>query len=299
MFELHQLRCFVAVASEMNFHRAAERLNMTQPPVSRQVQVLERQLGVQLFDRTRRSIRLTAAGERFYFEARDLLRRAEDAKVIARSVASGHLGNVSIAFIPIAAVPIVPIIATKLAKELPNIRIVLNEMMTGEQIERLRTGRMDIGILRRPDNKLPGEQKLLLREPYRLAVHCDHPFATREDITIQDLDDQNLLMYSPGHGRYGYELLNPMFAAKGVRPNVIQHLGQGISMLALVNAGYGMALVPDGLRQLRLENVVIRSIELPPEATADYHIVMSEDRKDDPAVRQVFEMICGAFGAEQ
>ena len=85
MFELHQLRCFVAVASELNFHRAAEHLNMTQPPVSRQVQVLERQLGVQLFDRSRRTIRLTAAGERFYFEARDLLRRAEDAKVLRLS----------------------------------------------------------------------------------------------------------------------------------------------------------------------------------------------------------------------
>ncbi|MGJ8569385.1 MAG: LysR family transcriptional regulator [Hoeflea sp.] len=297
MFELHQLRCFVAVASELNFHRAAERLNMTQPPVSRQVQVLERQLGVQLFDRSRRTIRLTAAGERFYFEARDLLRRAEDAKVIARSVASGHLGNVSLAFIPIAAVPIVPIIATKLAKELPEIRIVLNEMMTGEQVERLRTGRIDIGILRRPDSNLPGEQKLLLREPYRLAVHCDHPFATREDIRIQDLDDQDLLMYSPGYGRYGYELLNPMFVAKGVRPNIIQHLGQGISMLTLVNAGHGMALVPEGLGLLRLENVVMRPIVLPPEATADYHIVMSDERRDDPAVRQVFEKICAAFGA--
>ena len=190
-----------------------------------------------------------------------------------------------------------PIIATKLAKELPEIRIVLNEMMTGEQVERLRTGRIDMGILRQPDKKLPGEQRLLLREPYRLAVHCNHPFATREAITIQDLDEQDLLMYSPGHGWYGYELLNPMFAAKGVRPNVIQHFGQGISMLALVNAGHGMALVPDGLRILRLENVVMRTIEMPPEATADYHIVMSEDRKNHPAVRQVFEKICGVFGA--
>ncbi|WP_417274326.1 LysR family transcriptional regulator [Celeribacter halophilus] len=296
MFELHQLRCFVAVASEMNFHRAAERLNMTQPPVSRQVQVLERQLGVQLFDRTRRTIRLTAAGERFHVEARELLRRAEDAKVIARSVASGHLGNVSLAFIPIAAVPIVPVIATKLAEDLPNIQIVLNEMMTGEQIERLRTGRIDIGILRRPDSTLPGEQRLLLREPYKLAVHREHPFATRDDITIQDLHGEDLLMYSPGHGWYGYGLLHPIFAAHDVRPNFVQHVGQGISMLTLVNVGYGMALVPEGLRLLRLENVDLRPIELPPEATADYHIVMSEARKDDPAVRQVFQLICDAFG---
>lgn len=297
MFELHQLRCFVAVASEMNFHRAAERLNMTQPPVSRQVQVLERQLGVQLFDRSRRTIRLTAAGDRFYFEARDLLRRAEDARIIARSVASGHLGNVSLAFIPIAAVPIVPIIATKLARELPEIRIVLNEMMTGEQVERLRTGRIDIGILRHPDSTLPGEQKLLLREPYRLAVHRDHPFATRENLTIQDLDGQDFIMYSPGYGRYGYELLKPMFAARDVRPNIIQHLGQGISMLTLVNAGHGMALVPEGLGLLRLENVVMRSIELPAEATADYHIVMSDECRDNPAVRQVFDKISEAFCA--
>jgi len=296
MFELHQLRCFVAVASEMNFHRAAERLNMTQPPVSRQVQVLERQLGVQLFDRTGRSIRLTAAGERFFYEARDLLRRAEDAKVIARSVASGHLGNVSLAFIPIAAVPIVPVITTRLAKALPDIRIVLSEMLTGEQIERLRTGQIDIGILRRPEGKVPGEQKRLHSEPYSLAVHRDHPFATRDDLTIQDLDGQDLLMYSPGPGWYGYELLHPIFAANGVRPNFVQHVGQGISMLTLVDVGYGMALVPDGLRLLRLENVVIRPIDLPPETTSDYHIVMSETRQNDPAVRQVFDAACDAFG---
>src|SRR5690606_25154416 len=131
MFELSQLRCFVAVAEELHFGRAAQRLNMTQPPLSRQVQLLERILGVVLLDRTSRSVRLTPAGRSFLIEARRILRLAETASLTTRRIASGEEGRVAIGFTAASGYSFLPQLVELSRTRLPGVDLALREMVTG------------------------------------------------------------------------------------------------------------------------------------------------------------------------
>ena len=150
MFELTQLRCFTTVATELNFRRAAERLNMTQPPLSRQIQLLEHHLGVELFTRTTRSVALTAAGRAFFIEAQNLLERAQQAAITARRFAEGDIGSVNISFVGSAVYEFLPKVIAEARLKQPQVKIDLTEMNTYQQHEALRAWRIDLGIARAP-----------------------------------------------------------------------------------------------------------------------------------------------------
>ena len=150
MFELSQLRCFVAVAEELHFGRAALRLNMTQPPLSRQIQILERVLDVTLLERSNRAVRLTPAGQRFLTDARHLLKLAESAAVLARRMANGKAGSINIGFTATSAYSYVPALVAACRRELPDIEISLKEMVSSDQLKRLDSGEIDIALLRPP-----------------------------------------------------------------------------------------------------------------------------------------------------
>jgi DNA-binding transcriptional LysR family regulator len=291
MFELKQLRCFVAVASEMNFHRAAKRLHMTQPPLSRQIQILEQEIGVQLIDRSGRSIRLTAAGNRFFVEAQDLLRRAEEAALSTRAAASGLEGSVTLGFVPISTLNLLPRIMPSLEARMPDVRIMLREMLTLQQIEALNSGRHDLGILRAPRKRGAVPIRRLLREDYYLAMHESHPFCERSALILSDLNDQNLLMYSPSEGWYGYDIFNSIFTTHDVRPRFVQYFGETLTMLSLVNVGSGLALVSESAQQLGFSAVRFKPISLPKEAVSEYFLAYSPSRISDPAVRSVYDTI--------
>ncbi|HET9511057.1 MAG TPA: LysR family transcriptional regulator, partial [Sphingomonas sp.] len=140
MFELSQLRCFVAAAEELHFGRAAQRLNMTQSPLSRQIQLLERILDVTLLERTSRNVALTPAGRVFLIEARRIVRLAESAQLAARRVAKGDAGKVAIGFTAVSGYSLVPQIVAAARAALPNIELELREMVTGDQVDALLTG---------------------------------------------------------------------------------------------------------------------------------------------------------------
>src|SRR6478752_2927473 len=138
-FELRQLRCFVAAAEELHFGRAAQRLNMTQSPLSRQIQLLEHILDVKLLERTSRSVALTPAGRVFLIEARRIVRLAESAALSARRVAQGDAGRVAIGFTAVSGYSLLPEIVARARATLPNIELELREMVSGEQIDALLT----------------------------------------------------------------------------------------------------------------------------------------------------------------
>jgi DNA-binding transcriptional LysR family regulator len=295
MFELKQLRCFVAVASEMNFHRAADRLNMTQPPLSRQIKQLEHAIGIELFNRSGRQIRLTPGGERFLLEARDLLRRAEDSALVARAVATGQQGSVTLGFVPIATLGLLPRIVPVLSQEFPAIRLVLQEMLTLHQVQALTSGRHDLGILRTPPSREGLQFRLLRRERYLLAIYRDHPLATRDDLTLRELEGRDMLMYSPGAGWYGHDRIRALFVEAGVQPNFVQYFGETLTMLSLVNVDAGVALVTESARDLQLANVVYREIALPRDLRSEFWLAFSPQRINDPVVRRVHDRILGLF----
>src|ERR1700756_2427440 len=170
MFDLNQLRCFVAVAEELHFGRAAARLNMTQPPLSRQIQVLEHIIDAPLLERTSRSVKLTPAGRSFLPEARRFLKLAESASQVARRIALGKTGSLKIGYTAAAAYGYLPELIGACRQRLPDVDFSLKEMVSGEQPEALATGQIDPGLLRPPVGRPEFATKRVLAEPLLAAI---------------------------------------------------------------------------------------------------------------------------------
>jgi len=290
MFELTQLRCFTAVATELNFRRAAERLNMTQPPLSRQIQLLEHHLGVELFTRSTRSVALTAAGRAFFVEAQNLLERAQQAALSARRFAEGDIGSVNISFVGSAVYEFLPKVITEARIKQPHINIDLAEMNTYQQHEALRARRIDLGIARTPLLDPGYASECLVREPFVLAIPSSHPLAASAEVSVGDLDRQPFLMYS--HAAYPpfNELLTGMLRSARVAPEYVQWLGSSLTILALVNAGMGLALVPRCATSVVFKNVKFRAIDLGEGVQSELHLIWREEN-DNPAFAMLLQAI--------
>ncbi|MBV7562243.1 LysR substrate-binding domain-containing protein [Pseudomonas sp. sia0905] len=297
MFELAQLRCFTTVATELNFRRAAERLNMTQPPLSRQIQLLEHSLGVELFTRSTRSVALTAAGRAFFIEAQNLLERAHQAAASARRFAAGDIGSVSISFVGSAVYEFLPRVIAEARLNQPQVKISLSEMNTHQQHEALRTRRIDLGIVRQPLLQAGYENECLVREPFVLAIPRQHPLAAVGQVGVRDLDGAPFLMYS--HAAYPpfNELLTGMFRSAGVAPEYVQWLGSSLTILALVNAGMGLALVPRCATNVVFKDVCFREIDLGEGIQSELHLTWRSNN-DNPACLMLLEAIRAAVAAE-
>lgn len=294
MFELAQLRSFVALAEELHFGRAAARLNMTQSPLSRQLQQLEHVVGAPLVERSSRFVRLTAAGKAFLVDARAILRSSEEALVTARRVARGEGGVVTLGFIPVASYKLLPRLVAFVADELPHVQLVLKEMVTADQAEALGAGRLDAGILRMPIERRGLEAIPISREPFVVAVPAGRPLAGGRPLTLKDLDRQPLVMYAPVESRYHHDLVSSLFRVAGIGPNPVQYAREIHTMLALVGAGLGVALVPEVAGTLRLPGVELQPIALTPEVFSELTFVWRK-RADNPALRALTEELLPRF----
>ncbi|MCP4564579.1 MAG: LysR family transcriptional regulator [Bosea sp.] len=283
MFELSQLRCFVAVAEELHFGRAAARLNMTQPPLSRQIQILERVLDVVLLERSNRTVKLTPAGQSFLAEARRLLKLAESAALLAKRVANGKAGSINIGFTATSAYSYVPRLVAACRRELPDVEVALKEMVSGDQLKRLDSGEIDIGLLRPPIPRRGLGAFRVMAEPLIAAVPAGHPLARGESVALPDLASEPFIMYAPYEARYFHDLLVELFSRAGLVPNYVQHLAQIHSILAMVHSGVGVALVPETAVNLRFSGVALRPLDLPRHRPAELFFV-SRDDNDNPLV---------------
>ena len=207
MFSLSRLSCFIAVAEELHFGRAAERLHMTQPPLSRQIQQLEHELGVQLIERSSRAVSLTAAGAAFLPDARRIVALAESAALTVARVPAGDLGTVTVGFTGASARAVLPRLMQRAREILPDVRLVLREMVTSAQIDGLAGGDLDLGIVRPPISRPGIATRPLHHERLVAAVPADHDLADVEHLAIEDFDGQPVIMYSPTEARYFNELL--------------------------------------------------------------------------------------------
>ncbi|MDP4005228.1 LysR substrate-binding domain-containing protein [Methylobacterium sp. NEAU K] len=290
MFDFSQLRCFVAVAEELHFGRAAARLNMTQPPLSRQIQVLERILDVQLLERTSRSVRLTAAGRSFLPEAQRILRLAETATQVTRQVAAGRAGVLKLGFTAASAYDFLPRLVTALRRTLPDVTLSLREMVSKDQIEDLLAGRIDAALVRPPVTHPDLIAVRALAEPLVVALPAGNPLAAREHLTPGDLGREPIIAYAPNEARYFHDLVLGLFAEAEIQPRIVQHLTQIHAILALVRAALGIALVPAAAERLRFEGVVFRPLLLPAPRPAELFLAWRRDA-DDPLIAPLVSIV--------
>lgn len=290
MFELSQLRCFAAVAEELHFGRAAARLHMTQPPLSRQVQLLEQRLGVTLLERTSRSVRLTSAGRSFLADARQILRLAESATLSVRRAARGESGSVTIGFTAASGYGVMPGMIARCRARVPDVEINLREMVTMEQVEALGAGGLDLALLRPHTSLEEFDSVRLIREPLVVALPSSHPLARdRRDPALADFEGMPFVMYSPIEARYFHDLVAAAFTTAGVRPEYTQYTSQIHSIIALVAAGIGAALVPEAATSLHFEGVIFRPIRKARAMQPVELYVAWKSDNDNPARESVLE----------
>ncbi|MDV7243424.1 MULTISPECIES: LysR substrate-binding domain-containing protein [Rhodococcus] len=288
MFSLARLSCFIAVAEELHFGRAAERLHMTQPPLSRQIQQLESELGVQLIDRTSRSVTLTAAGTAFLPDARRILSLSESAVLTVRRVPAGDLGTVVVGFTGASAHAVLPRLLEAARDTLPDVKIDLREMVTSVQIDALTSGELDLGLIR-PILTRPGiDTRPIHHENLVAALPQGHPLAEQDHLTVEDFDDQPVVMYSPVDARYFHELLISTFTIVGASPRYVQYVTQVHTMLVLVRSGLGMALVPESAQTMHPEGVVFRPVTSVRDRPVQMNAAWRADNRN-PALQRIMK----------
>ena len=289
-FELHQIRCFVAVADTLHFGKAAARMNMTQPPLSRQIQLLEHVLGVKLLDRTSRAVKLTPAGRVFLLEARRILRLTESAALATRRIASGEAGTITLGFTAVSGYSFLPHLLLQRAARAPNIDVDLKEMVSAEQVESLLTGRIDVGLLRPPVTRSEFTTIKVASEGLVAALPFGDPRLSEVSLTLKDFDRRPLIMYAPEGARYFRDMLAELCAHENVAPVAIQQLSQIHSMLALVRAGIGAAIVPEAAQSLHFDDVQFRPIVTTPAAPVELYAAWKSD-SDNPALQGFLDLL--------
>ena len=288
MFQLTQLRCFVAVATELHFGRAATLLHMTQPPLSRQIQLLEHALEVQLLERSGAGVSLTPAGATFLREAQDILRRSEAAVLAARRAMRADAGSVTLGYVAATCYSLLPQVLEVLRRELPEVHVVLREMQTIDQLEALSSDRLDLGIVRPFVPRSFASSSTLLREPLLLATPIAHGLAQAPQVSLRDLQGQPFIEYCSSETRYLYELIAGRLQAEGVAPETVLTLSHTHAILSMVNAGWGIALVPASAAYLGFSNIIYIPLGDENAMHAELHLVWRKNTRNKVAEAVLF-----------
>ncbi|ABI88066.1 MULTISPECIES: LysR substrate-binding domain-containing protein [Burkholderia] len=263
--DLRQWRYFVTVADERHFGRAAERLSMTQPPLSQAIRALEEALGVALFVRTKRSVALTAVGAALLPDVRRLLASADALPPLARRLARGEAGSLSLAFVSTADYGLLPSLLRAFGARYPQVRLQLAEATSDVQIDELVAGRIDAGLVIPPvpPRHAAGLSYLpVVREPLVVAMPAaaapDGP--EDEPVHLADLAALPLVIFPRRLAPGFYDIITGCYGAAGETPHIGQEAIQMQTIVSLVSAGMGVALVPQSLRNLRRTGVVYRPL---------------------------------------
>ncbi|WP_252152557.1 LysR substrate-binding domain-containing protein [Lelliottia nimipressuralis] len=247
---------FIAVAEELHFHRAAERLNMSQPPLTSAIQKLEEDLGVALIERGNRVVRLTPAGEKFVSEARKTLRQAEKTLVSTVDVAEGRTGLLRLGYVGSALYGRLPDIIREFRASHPKVRLELLEATTAAQIAALRDGTLDIGVLIPPLEKADDiEQINFDSDRLCIAIPKDHPFSNRSDLTLADLAGESFILWPMPEGKSFHLQFIRLCAKAGFVPMITQEAHGMHAVLSLVSVGGGVSVVPQSMSGFRGDRI--------------------------------------------
>jgi DNA-binding transcriptional LysR family regulator len=262
MLDSRALRCFVAVARELHFGRAADRLQIAQSALSRQLLELERKLGVRLLNRGRRSsISLTHAGAALLIEAEVAMKQLDRAEVVAKRTARGEIGRIEVGYVLSAALSgLLPEMLRNFRSAHPAVDVHLVSMETPRQIEGVRTGLLDVGIIRPRANYPEGVTAFAVhREPLVLAVGREHPLATRE-VSIRALAKEDFIAPQFDEASGFVEHLTALGARGEFEPRLAYRVRDFITAATMASAGYGVVLAPQSIASIQSSNIVCRPI---------------------------------------
>ncbi|GGA36151.1 LysR substrate-binding domain-containing protein [Dyella nitratireducens] len=297
MFDFRQLRYFIAVAEELSFTRAAQRLHLSQPPLSQQIQALEQDLGVRLLERDKRNVTLTAPGRLFLDQARQILAMADEARTQVAEAAAGFSGHLKLAYtVSVSFHPALPQTLLRLGQNAPNVRVWLSEMYTQPQFSAIRNGQIDVGFVRDVPTHEDDAQALRVdvidREPLLLALPEGHRLAGRQSVELGEVAGDPFVVQPRELAATLYDRLLRLAAKASFHPVIRQHAQQLNGLLALVAAGVGLALIPASMQVVKLAGV-----SYVPLADPDAYLVLavaSLAENPSPVVLQCLETVAAA-----
>lgn len=258
--ELRHLEYFVAVAEELHFGRAAERVGIAQPPFSQSIRRLERELGTQLLTRTKRHVELTPAGAAMLPEARAAIAQARRAFDVARRVGSGELGVLSIGFVSSAAYGVLPGVVKNFRARHPGLELDLKELTSDEQIQLMLAGKLDVGFIRQAE-KMEGLKHLTIAHEALVAVlPARHPHASDKKISLRDLREDGFVVITPELAPSFHRTVTEACRRAGFTLKIVQETRTAETVVHLVAGGIGVALVPASLTNLRRPGVIYREL---------------------------------------
>ncbi|MBG4271391.1 LysR family transcriptional regulator [Pseudomonas aeruginosa] len=269
--ELRHLRYFIAVAEELHFGRAAERLGISQPPLSQQIQALEEEIGARLFERTNRRVELTDAGRLFLDESRQVLAQVDKAVLLARRAHLGELGELKIGFTSSAPfTSTIPSSIHAFRKAYPDVHLDLQEMSSRQVLKALLEESLQVGVIRPlalPDAVHWVE---LFREPLVAVLRADHPLAagSEDGLAIAALAEEPFVFFPRSYGTGLYDQVIVLTRQAGFSPRIAQEASEAMTIIGLVSAGLGVSILPASFRRTRVDGVVYRTLSDPEATTA-------------------------------
>jgi DNA-binding transcriptional LysR family regulator len=257
--ELRHLRYFVAVAEECHFGRAAARLRIAQPPLSRQIQALEAELGLTLFERTRRQVELTPAGTTLLAHARGIFEAVDLAVHEAQRASRGESGRIVVAYPSTFAYSGLPELVRAFRTKFPTVELALRELAPQLQLDAIRDHAVDVGFVRAPVDEPGLTTELVRSEPLVVALPSGHPLAARKSIALGLLAKEPFVLFPRVRGPGYFDQLIQMCRDAGFTPRIVQEAPQ-LDIVSLVAAGLGVALLPESIRKIRRSGIVLRPL---------------------------------------
>ncbi|MBS1990459.1 MAG: LysR family transcriptional regulator [Cyanobacteria bacterium SZAS LIN-3] len=258
--ELRHLRYFSVLAEELHFGRAAQRLNIAQPPLSQQIQALERELGVRLFDRQTRKVALTDAGKKFQEDVRTILASLNQAITDARLVQAGQLGTLEIGFVTAAANSFLPDLLRVFRQTQPRVRINLHELPQDAQLKQLRAGVLDLACVYAPLQDAALTSTAVAVDDLYAVLPADHRLAKKPRIAIGDLKDEPIVLFPRELGASFYDQIISLFTSHGFSPTIVQDITSFNAQMSLVASGIGLSIYPGSIRNMQKPGIVYRPI---------------------------------------
>lgn len=258
--EMRRLRYFVAVAEELNFRRAAERLHVAQPALSRQIQDLEASLQLRLFARDRRQVSLTPDGAILLEKARAIVGQMGDLRATAQRLRGNAPPRLRVGFISLVAYELLPATLRRFRETHPGVEVVISEFLVMEQFEPLHSDRFDVVILRPLAIDMSIVSRVIHRARFIAALHQAHPLCAHPTLRVQDLSNEDFISLPDGPGPSFYAQIMGFCASAGFRPTVVHPVGDSQAMMGMVGAGMGVAIVPESVRRLATAGVEYRCL---------------------------------------
>ncbi|HHK4245086.1 TPA: LysR substrate-binding domain-containing protein [Pseudomonas aeruginosa] len=296
--DFRHLRYFIAVAEEQNLGRAAARLHISQPPLTRQIHQLEEQIGVQLFNRTPRGMELTPAGGLLLEEARNIRALVEQATERTQRAGQGKLGRLDIGIFGSGSLDTIPQLLERFRDSNPDVKLVLHSMNKREQVEALRQRRISIGFSRMLSPLPDLSYETVSCESLMLAIHQDHPLARESTVAFRSLAEHPLILFPTGSRPGFLDKVLSLCHQAGFEPQIAQEVGDTVTAVALVARGLGVSLVSESTEVLKLPGLTYRPVSgLPENARVDLGCIYRHE--DDSPTLAAFLGIIREFRKEK